>query len=92
MDSVMNKTRLAEKRYRDKLKKDKREIRLNAKKKHKKHNKRIRKIKENYNDYNQQIQKTKRPTKLQKKKEYELNKRRKLIRRQNESNREKKPK
>ena len=28
----MNKTRLAEKRYRDKLKKDKKEIRLNAKK------------------------------------------------------------
>ena len=51
MDSVKNKTRLAEKRYRDKLKKDKKEIRLNAKK-HKKQNKRIRKIKENYNDYN----------------------------------------
>ena len=28
----MNKTRLAEKRYRDKLKKDKKEIRLNTKK------------------------------------------------------------
>ena len=85
----MNKTRLAEKRYRDKLKKDKKEIRLKAKK-HKKQNKRIRKSKENYNDYNQQLQKTKRPTKLQKKKEYELHKRRKLIRRQNESSREKK--
>ena len=69
----MNKTRLAEKRYRDKLKKDKKEIR---------------KIKENYNDYNQQLQKTKKTTKLQKKKAYELNKRRKLIRIQNESNRE----
>ena len=89
MDSVMNKTRLTEKRYRDKLKKDKKEIRLNTKK-HKTQNKRIKKIKENYNDYNQQLQKTKKPTKLQKKKEYELNKRRKLIRRQNESNREKK--
>ena len=33
----MNKTRLAEKRYRDKLKKDKKEIRLNIKK-HKKKN------------------------------------------------------
>ena len=54
----MNKTRLAEKRYRDKLKKDKKEIRLNAKK-HKKQNKRIRKIKENYDDYNRQLQKTK---------------------------------
>ena len=56
----------------------------------KKQNKRIRKIKENYDDYNCQLQKTKKSTKLQKKKEYELNKRRKLIRRQNESNREKK--
>ena len=87
----MNKTRLAEKRYWDKLKKDKKEIRLNAKK-HKKQNKRIRKIKENYNDYYQQLQKTKTPTKLQKKKEYESNKRRKLIRIQNESNKEKKTK
>ena len=87
MDSVMNKTRLAEKRYKDKLKKEKKEIRLNAKK-HKKQNKRIRKIKENYNDYNHQLQKTKKTTKLQKKKEYELNKRRKLIRKQNESNKE----
>ena len=34
----MNKTRLAEKRYRDKLKKDKKEIRLNNKK-HKKQKK-----------------------------------------------------
>ena len=38
MDSVTNKTRLAEKRYRDKLKKDKKEIGLNNKK-HKKQNK-----------------------------------------------------
>ena len=83
----MNKTRLAKKRYSDKQKKDRKEIRLNAKK-HKKQNKRIRKIKENYDDYNHQLQKTKKPTKLQKKKEYELNKRRKLIRRQNESNKE----
>ena len=41
----MNKTRLAEKRYRDKLKKDKKEIRLNNKK-HKKQNKKIRKHEE----------------------------------------------
>ena len=87
----MNKTRLAEKRYRDKLKKDKKEIRLNTKK-HKTQNKRIKKIKENYDDYNRQLQKTKKTTKLQKKKEYALNKRKKLIRRQNESNREKKTK
>ena len=88
MNSVTNKTRLAEKRYRDKLKKDKKEIRSNTEK-HKKQNKRIRKIKENYNDYNHQLQKTKKPTKLQKK-EYELNKRRKLIREQNELNKERK--
>ena len=84
----MNKTRLAEKRYRDKRKKDKKEIRLNNKK-HKKQNKKIRKHEEDYKKYNRQLQKTKKPTKLQKKKEYELNKRRKMIRRQNESNREK---
>ena len=84
----MNKTRLTEKRYRDKLKKDKKEIRLNNKK-HKKQNKKIRKHDvEDYKKYNRQLQKTKRPTKLQKKKEYELNKRRKLIRIQNESNKE----
>ena len=85
----MNKTRLAEKRYRDKLKKDKKEIRLNNKK-HKNQNKKIRKREEDFKKYNRQLQKTKKPTKLQKKKEYELNKRRKFIRRQNESNREKK--
>ena len=89
MESVTNKTRLAEKRYRDKLKKNKKEIRSNTKK-HKKQNERIRKTKENYNDYNHQLQKTKKPTKLQKKKEYELNKRRKLIRRQNDLNKERK--
>ena len=54
MNSV--KTRVAEKRYGDKLKKDKEEFRLNTRK-HKKQNKKIRKIKENYNDYNQQLQK-----------------------------------
>ena len=87
MDSVTNKTRLAEKRYRDKLKKDKKKIRLNNKK-HKKQNKKIRKREEDYKKYNRQLQKTKKLTKLQKKKEYELNKRRKLIRIQNESNKE----
>ena len=91
MNSITNKTRLAEKRYRDKLKKDKKEIRSNTKK-HKKQNKKIRKIKENYNDYNHhhhhQLQKTKKTMKLQKKKQYELNKIRKLIRKQNESNKE----
>ena len=42
MDSVTNKTRLAEKRYRDKIKEDKKEIRLNTKK-HKKKKKQFRK-------------------------------------------------
>ena len=87
MDSVTNKTRLAEKRYRDKLKKDKKEIRLNNKK-HKKQNKKNRKREEDYKKYNHHLQKTKKPTKLQKKKEYELNKRKKRIRIQNESNKE----
>ena len=87
MDSVTNKTQLAEKRYRDERKKDKKEIRLNNKKQ-KKQNKKIRKHEEDYKKYNRQLQKTKKPTKLQKKIEYELNKRRKLIRIQNESNKE----
>ena len=87
MDSVTNKTRLAEERYRDKRKKDEKEIRLNNKK-HKKQNKKIRKHEEDYKKYNRELQKTKKPTKLQKKKEYELNKRRKLNRIQNESNKE----
>ena len=63
----MNKTRLTEKRYMDKLKKDKKEIRLNTKK-HKKQNKRIRKIKKKYGDYNRQLQKTKKVNKITKEK------------------------
>ena len=50
----------------------------------------IRKLKNSkvdYKKYNHQLQKTKK-TKLQKKKQYELNKRRALIREQNESNKE----
>ena len=46
MESVTNKTRLAEKRYRDKFKKEKTEIRLNNKK-YEKQNEKNRKIKEN---------------------------------------------
>ena len=87
MDSGTNKTRLAEKRYRDKLKKGKKENRLNNKKRQKQ-NKKIRKREEDFKKYNHQLQKTKKLTKLQKKKEYELNKRRKLITIQNESNKE----
>ena len=40
MNSVTDKTQLAEKSYRDKVKKDKREIRLNTIKQNKKQNKR----------------------------------------------------
>ena len=87
MDSLTNKTRLAEKRYRDKLKKEFKKIRSNTEK-HKEQNKKIRKIKKNYKDYNQQLQKTKKTTRLQKKKQYEINRIRKLIRKQNESNKE----
>ena len=55
MNSVKNKTELAEKRYRDKQNK------------------------EDYKNYNNQLQKTKKTTKLQKRKQYELNKKRALI-------------
>ena len=59
MDSVTNKTRLPEKRYRDKLKNDKKEIRLNTKK-HKKQNKQIRKSKKDYKKHNHQFETQKR--------------------------------
>ena len=52
MDCITNKTRLAEKRYRDKLKKDKKEIRLNIKKHKKQINKR-RRDEEDYKKHNQ---------------------------------------
>ena len=86
MDSRLNKTLLAEKRYKDKLKKDKKEFRLNTKK-DKKQNKKIRKSEEDCKKYNRQLRKTKKSTKLQKKL-FDLNKRRTLIRKQNESNKE----
>ena len=85
----MKKTRLAEKRYRDKLKKDKKEIRLNTKKNIKNKIKELEKLKKTMTIIIVSYKKQKK-TKLQKKKEYELNKRSKLIRKQNESNREKK--
>ena len=44
MDSITNKTRVAEKRYRDKLKRDEKEIRL-IDKKLKKQNKKLQKVK-----------------------------------------------
>ena len=81
----MNKTRLAEKRYRDKLKK---ETRLNDKT-HKEQNKQKRKTKEEYNKYNHELRNTKKKkTKLQKKRPYELIKRSVLIRKQNELSKE----
>ena len=83
MDSITNKTRLAEKRYREKLKKDEKEIRINTEKQ-----KKIREDEEDYKKYNHQLQRTKQTTKLQKKKLFELNKRRVLIRKQNESKKE----
>ena len=64
MICVTNKTRLAEKRYRDTLKKDKKEFRLNTEKQIKT----IRKGEEDYERYSRQLQKTKNTTKLQKKK------------------------
>ena len=59
MNSVTNKTRLAEKRYWDKLQQDEKETRINTKKNMKKKIKKVRKNEENYNDYNHQLQKTK---------------------------------
>ena len=67
MNSVANKTCIAEKRYRDKLQKDKNEIRLNNEKQIKQ-NEKIRKSRETYKIYNCQLQKTKKTTQLQKKK------------------------
>ena len=87
MDSITNKTRLAEKLYRDKLKKDKNEFRLKTQK-HKKQNKKNRKGEEDFKKYIHQLQKTKKTKKIQKKKQYEFKKRRKLIRRQTESNKQ----
>ena len=84
MNSVTNETRLVERPYRNKIKKDKKKflwILKNIKNK-------MKKI-ENCNDYNHQLRKTKKSAKLQKKKEYEVDKRRKLIRRQTETNKEK---
>ena len=45
---------------------------------HKRQNEKLEKIKKDYKKYNHQLQKSKNTTKLQKKKDYELNKRRKL--------------
>ena len=80
MNSVMKKFQLAEKRYKKKIKKDKKEIGLNAKKIKKQKNK-VRIIKEEgYKNYNNQLQKTEKTTKVQNYKQYERNKRRYLIR------------
>ena len=68
----MDKTRLAEKRYRDELKNIKES--LDWMKKALKKFERLEKMKETKRKYNHQIRKTKKTTKLQKKKEYELKK------------------
>ena len=49
MNSVKNNTRLAEKRYRDKLNKDKKEIRLSTNE-HKKPKKNVKKVEEVYKE------------------------------------------
>ena len=64
MNGVRNKTKSTEKRYRDKLKGDNKEIRL---KKLNEQNEKIRKIKEDYNFYRNHLQKTKKAKNLQKK-------------------------
>ena len=63
MNSVTNKTPIAEKRWRDKVKKDEKEFRLNIQK-HKKQNKKPRKSAEDFKKYHRQLQKTKKTTKL----------------------------
>ena len=69
MNSVMNKCQLGEKRNRDKLTKDNREIKLN-KRKHKKQNEKKLEGKKCENNYIHQLQKTKKTTKIQNKKQY----------------------
>ena len=85
MNCIMNKTRLVEKRPGVKLKKDRKEFKLNNEK-HKKQNKKNIKSDEIYKKVQSSITKNKND-KITKNKEYELNKRRKLLREQNESNR-----
>ena len=79
----MNKTQLFEKRHRDKLNK---EIKLNNQKL-KRQKLKVKKIKEEYKIVTNNCKKQK-TTKFQKKKQYELNRRKALIRKQNESNKE----
>ena len=55
----MNKTEFVEKRYRDKLKKDKKEIRINITKR-KNWNRKVQKFKQDYNIFNHQIKNQKR--------------------------------
>ena len=85
MNSVTNKTRLAEKRYRDKIKENKKEIRLDTKKQNKR---KLEKLKKTITIIIIKCKKEKKITKLQKKKQYDLNNRRTLIRKQNESDKE----
>ena len=89
MNKVTNKTRLAENWYSNHLKKFKKEIRKNTKKQ-KKQNIKIRKSEEDYKKFNHRLQKTKKTTRLQKKNQYESIKRKVSLRKQTESNKEKK--
>ena len=81
----MNRIRLAEIRYRDKVNKGGKEKRKDTKK-HRKQINKVRKYEKSYEENNhQQLQKTKKTTKFQRKKQCELNKRTVLFRKQNES-------
>ena len=82
----MDKTRLAVKRYGDKWKKVEREFTLKTKK-HKKTKsikKQIIKLGEDYKKYDYQLQKQRRKQVIYEKKEYVWNRKRALIRKQNE--------
>ena len=54
MNSVLNKIHVAEKQYRHKLKKDKKDFRLNTKKQKMKQKSKVKKINGSYKKYNHQ--------------------------------------
>ena len=83
MNGVLNKTQLAEKRYRDKLRKDLKKEKKSIKNKKRELNKLNKTIISIIINYKKQ-----KTTKLQKKKHYELNKRKAPNRKQNESDKE----
>ena len=88
MDSIMKKTRLAEKRHRDKMKEEKKEIRsrINTRNQKKQNNK-MEKNREQCKDFNHPLQKTQKLiNKLKKYKRYEMNKRRNFNSKKTEPN------